>query len=269
MTRIDLEEPRFKVARAVKHYQELAEAVTQFFAQQPFGVEHRRDQVPGYTTVHARVYQPVPKEIAGVVGDLIHNLRSALEYLAWQAEIANGKTPDKKTKFPVYDFRAAQWSTEKQRKELRGDQTNHKARFGSAAYAIVIEMHMPVGEYESELGPLWMINTIDIHDKHHKLNVVGGAARVGNFNAAGPGVVSVEELMTFPGGDRHIVPFVDGLELMRVRLSNDSTTGMSYHYRYFLAFGHDGPGKGQELMQTCGRLIQFVDESLERFAALT
>ncbi len=38
-----------------------------------------------------------------VVGDVIHNLRSALDHLAWQLVILDGGQPNDSTQFPIYE----------------------------------------------------------------------------------------------------------------------------------------------------------------------
>jgi hypothetical protein len=42
--------------------------------------------------------QGVPYKVLVVIGDVIHNLRSALEQTVWQLVLANGGHPDHKTK---------------------------------------------------------------------------------------------------------------------------------------------------------------------------
>lgn len=45
---------------------------------------------------------PVPASWGPLVGDIVHNLRSALDHMAWQLVIASGRTPKRpNTSFPV------------------------------------------------------------------------------------------------------------------------------------------------------------------------
>ncbi len=51
--------------------------------------------------VRARISQPIPHHLSLVIGDIVHNLRSAFDHLAYQAVIAGGDTPTTNTEFPV------------------------------------------------------------------------------------------------------------------------------------------------------------------------
>jgi alkanesulfonate monooxygenase SsuD/methylene tetrahydromethanopterin reductase-like flavin-dependent oxidoreductase (luciferase family) len=70
---------------------------------------HRPDLIVGtiaYDPVTRRIYpryriQGVPYKVLVVIGDVIHNLRSALEQTVWQLVLANGGHPDHKTKLPI------------------------------------------------------------------------------------------------------------------------------------------------------------------------
>lgn len=44
----------------------------------------------------------VPLTFSAIIGDVLYDLRSALDHLAWQLVIANGGTPNRDTAFPIY-----------------------------------------------------------------------------------------------------------------------------------------------------------------------
>jgi hypothetical protein len=44
---------------------------------------------------------PIPPEIPAILGDCVHNLRSALDHLACQLVWVSGRTPDRLTQFPI------------------------------------------------------------------------------------------------------------------------------------------------------------------------
>ena len=48
-----------------------------------------------------RVRAPIPVDLSLVIGDAVHNLRSALDHLAWQLVLANGQTPTTQTAYPA------------------------------------------------------------------------------------------------------------------------------------------------------------------------
>lgn len=64
--------------------------------------------------------EPPPPDWSVIVGELVHDLRSALDHLVWQLVLANGETPRETSQFPIYSYgrlgrakdrkrRAAQW----------------------------------------------------------------------------------------------------------------------------------------------------------------
>jgi hypothetical protein len=65
-----------------------------------------------------RVHEMFLNDWAGLTGDAIHNLRSALEHLAWQIVDANGGSVGRNIKFPIYrdeaDYRS--WRTARGRR---------------------------------------------------------------------------------------------------------------------------------------------------------
>ena len=44
----------------------------------------------------------LPADFSAVVGDFFHNVRSALDHLAWQLVLRHGLEPTRKTAFPIH-----------------------------------------------------------------------------------------------------------------------------------------------------------------------
>src|SRR6267378_798859 len=42
-----------------------------------------------------------PPRLSVILGDCLHNLRSALDHIAWQLVLANGEKPGRDTAFPI------------------------------------------------------------------------------------------------------------------------------------------------------------------------
>ena len=99
---------------------------------------------------------------------------SALDHLAWQLVIANGKKPDQNTSFPIY--RDLEFRSDKAAFFTRARRAIGKC---SPAAQDVIESLQPYREkgdddYWASHHPLWMLSEIDIIDKHRLINIVGG-----------------------------------------------------------------------------------------------
>jgi hypothetical protein len=57
----------------------------------------------GDHTIYAEVVEPPPPTLSVIVGDVLHNLRSALDHLAWELVKRAGGKPGRHTYFPICD----------------------------------------------------------------------------------------------------------------------------------------------------------------------
>jgi len=93
-----------KVARAEHHFETLYGEFKEFIERepQPFGISISYfDADTGYYVCKAIVTASPPIRLGVVLGDVIHNARSALDHLVWQLVIANGKTPTRSNAWPI------------------------------------------------------------------------------------------------------------------------------------------------------------------------
>ena len=97
-----LEGARAKVQRAKERFRDLCALHGAFMGLNPYGIVIFQDPETSEQVICARVSRDVPTEWPGLIGDIIHNLRAALDYLAWQLVIAHGGTPNSGTQFPVF-----------------------------------------------------------------------------------------------------------------------------------------------------------------------
>ncbi len=96
-----------KIARAREHFdtlKEASEAGVKACAGRA-AVEDSGD----WKIVRISMREAMPLRISAILGDLFHNLRSALDYVAWELVRAAGGKPGRRTYFPIYpdknDFR--------------------------------------------------------------------------------------------------------------------------------------------------------------------
>lgn len=73
-----------KAERANFHLFSLHNLVTEFRASEPYRVIVQPTDAHGRTAYRLRIHQPMPVEISTTVGDVLHNLRSALDSLAYE-----------------------------------------------------------------------------------------------------------------------------------------------------------------------------------------
>src|ERR1041385_2774369 len=96
-----------KLERAKQHIIDFERAQQIFLDQNPYVAVHYSEVNPRDYVIEFRLYESCPDHLLTIVGDAIHNLRSALDHLAHQLEIANERRPDKSTQFRVYENRLA------------------------------------------------------------------------------------------------------------------------------------------------------------------
>ena len=99
-----------KIARADEHFQLLEREVAAFFDHdpQPIGTSVGYfDPESGWHLVYGIVKESPPPRLGVILGDLVHNVRSALDHLVWQLVLWNGQTPTegrRGTAFPAFPF---------------------------------------------------------------------------------------------------------------------------------------------------------------------
>jgi hypothetical protein len=71
-----------KADRAQHHLRSLDRLVAEFRASEPYTVVPKPTGTPGRTEYRLYIHKPVPAEISTTIGDILHNLRSALDSLA-------------------------------------------------------------------------------------------------------------------------------------------------------------------------------------------
>lgn len=99
---------RLKLSRAMEHLLRLDDEIDEYRAREPFKVLREVD--PGDARLRFGFFltELPPAHLSVVIGDIVNNLRSSLDHLAWQLVIANGGTPQTSpptTQFPLHRSR--------------------------------------------------------------------------------------------------------------------------------------------------------------------
>jgi hypothetical protein len=155
---------RFKIERAKQRLSDLDAEVEEFLATHPLRIDTNEvDHVTGDTLAKVVVKRQPPPILALIIGDLVHNLRTALDYAAWQLVDCNDGRPGTQTQYPISltqeDFE------DKGRRRLRG----------AAESAIrAVTLHQPFRIAAPKTHPLAVLSELDNRDKHRLLHVVGG-----------------------------------------------------------------------------------------------
>src|SRR5260370_18770129 len=97
--------PKLKVKRAKKHISELIDVVAAYVNSDFCECVIQRNRDTGIHELVIKVVKQTPCEIPLIIGDAVHNLRSALDILICDVVRNSGNTPTKHTKFPFRETR--------------------------------------------------------------------------------------------------------------------------------------------------------------------
>jgi hypothetical protein len=144
-----------KVVRAKKHIEDLTAALKVFWNTEDSSVRFEDDPETKERTFYLNRVTDIPLEILVIIGDALHNLRSALDHLAYQLPLAPGKMRGR-TQFPIVES-----VTKYMSKEIRGNVTMFRTD--------VVEALDSLKPYKGGNDLLWCLHCLDIIDKHRLL----------------------------------------------------------------------------------------------------
>ena len=224
-----LDGARIKLERANRHIAELVAAATHFLSTAPFYLQPQ-DAENGDLITIVRIRSHVPPAWAAIVGDAVHNMRSALDLVAWQAVEAAGGRPGRDTCFPI-GVASRTKNVEAIRRNLAG------------AALKAMKFARRLRPYKGGNDKLTQLHALDVVDKHRLILVVGAATnhvvlklRVKFSWQVAP--MDVPPVALTPA-DRQF-PLDDGVEVFRIsKAARDSgaTSQLTNDVVFELAFG--------------------------------
>ena len=146
-----------KIERARQHIRDFEARRELFIQSRPYDVVRDDPQAGVYGFVLRFRCKP-PRDMPLTIGDAVHNLRSALDHLAWQLVEANGQTPSKDTAFPIFE------TADKYKK--------HSASRVEGMSTGAISLINAIQPYQGGNDDLWELHRLDILDKHRLQYVV-------------------------------------------------------------------------------------------------
>lgn len=248
-----------KVERAKEHLAQLDFAVRAFLETNPYTVGTKNDPQTRKLIYYVTEIKPVPQRIAAIAGDILQNLRSALDHLAHQLVLANRGKPTVDTCFPVFDD-AAKYKAGVQRK-IQGM---------SDAAIRAIDAIKP---YEGGNDTLWKIHKLNNIDKHRLVLTVGSAFQSVDLGAhvirraaeINPAFAGIDLHAFFKPADR-LFPLKVGDELLID--APDAKVNEKVQFAFDIAFGEPGILEGAPLIDTLKGFAEEVDGLILDFAPL-
>ncbi len=235
---------RLKIERAEQHVRDLHAVLTAFMNGNPYRLVAELDADTGDKVFRVRMSAPIPSDWPAIAGDVAHNLRSALDHLAWQLVLAGGGTPDRDTAFPIRESQAKYETTAK----------GAKIRGASPSAIHILDALKP---YQGGNDGLWVLSAVNNHDKHKLM--VGAAFTVSRLVIQKK--PSPSRFTSSFNGPRFME---DGAEFGRLLAPHDDTDQVNIECSFEIAFVEPEIIKSQAvcplLYQLCGLVRRVVDQ---------
>jgi hypothetical protein len=247
-----------KLDRADAHIKCLNDAFQGFLKERPYRVVTEVDEETGECVLRGQVLKRPPVLNWGVqIGECVHNLRSALDLLAWQLALLAGEEPPDNTAFPIFCDRDkyVDLVKESKRSVVRGLPLRAQERIDG--FQPCIRREPPWAD------PLWIVHRLANDDKHRVLHVGQVAAFSVGYTADAlfDGPIEAASAATL----RHRF-FDDDTELERLPATVDcADLANKMSVAFVIAFDKEGPALGDRLILELERCRDAVREVFPDF----
>lgn len=191
-----------------------------------------------------------PDWLAPAIGDCVHNLRAALDYIVWELVRAAGHVGSTSTEFPI--FTDPKLYARFAPKKLRGiDPRAQTVIERSQPFAGPNSQPAHPGWRDPEFEPLALLYGLDIWDKHRSLNLTEDALALTLVIPPEYGIYTSGTPFTLPGR------FKRGAIIGRLHAAK---ADMHVHLsaRTHIVFERDGPAAGEDVIKTLNHIRQEV-----------
>jgi hypothetical protein len=227
-----LESVRQKIIWVERHRQCLIAEANRYFETKPCIVVPEEETETGRFSFRVKINAPVPPEIPLIIGDILQNLRSALDYLVWELVLAANNVPSEKNMFPICSTA-----------EAFNDQLRRHRLDGVAPDAITeIERLQPYGNWQNwgPPDPLTILDTLSNINKHRRVLLT----------VLSPHIARTEMTSSETGKSIHIADASRGHDTEIAVTPRPSRIGETVDVEgklaYFITF-NDGPAKRIEI----------------------
>jgi hypothetical protein len=257
---MNLDRLRIKIERAKEQFSDLQSEISAFRNTCPYKVSTKRNPQTRQLIYYLSSVNPVPDRIAAMAGEIIQDLRSSLDHLAYALWIVGTGNPfgapARHVQFPIYD------SAERY---IAGAAGQVQGLRESAIKAIDA-----VKPYKGGNDTPWVIHKLNNIDKHRFVILVGSAFRsvdlgahaIASFRKAFPDFPVPDLHAFFKPADR-LFPLKEGDELLIDAV--DAEVNDKMHFQFEVAFGESGILEGESLIETLKSMADVVENLLTDF----
>jgi hypothetical protein len=155
-----LDSPRLKIERANEHLRCLDDEFRAFERQEPYELFREAHPDGPFDEIRLKVHADPPTRLGLLVGDVIQNLRAALDHLVWELSLLTTDEPWDKSQFPIFDVD-------------KGKAVTSSIRDVPSDAQDVIKALQPYNRPDPHADPLWPIYRLSNLDKHRSLVPIG------------------------------------------------------------------------------------------------
>ncbi len=246
-----------KLFRALQHLETLDAEIQGWLETEPYSVVDQFEPQQGMNVVRAQITSQPPSEWGALVGDVVHNLRSALDHLAYAlAESYTGAPlPDdiaRSSEFPIFDS-AADFSERKRNGRPTARSGLHKIRGVDPSVQAIIEGLQPY--HGGDHARLAVLRDLSNRDKHREF-VLSPFLRSSDIGGRIVGSALVDRVEMSRRG-----PVEDGTVLASYRVyprPGQAYVDMEFHFSFDVAFEEGPPGYGAPVSELLRDIRAFL-----------
>jgi hypothetical protein len=247
---------RIKTERAEEHIIQLETAEREFRSVNPDVFSTYTEYRGSTRVICARIKLTLPFAWGTIIGDAVHNLRSALDLLTYQLVPPAKRSTN--TMFPIFKSESTYES--------------HVAGRINGSHPEVRTILDRLKPYKGGTDGFWWIHDIDIHDKHHVLLPVVGSIR----DIALEHTVQGTPLYSWNFPDHVRCPVEDGAVLVNFVGGGSRRRGLlslelpevetGYRGTFFVAFSEPEVVKCQPILPTLRDLLALTRRTIDELA---
>lgn len=242
------------MGRAKQHINDLNRAVDAYLAERPMRVVRGQYPKTGEIKFFIKTEKTPPEELSLILGDAVHNLRSALDLLIF-AMVGDQAPQPERVLFPF----------SKDAKGLGSTIANRQVHIASKE--VIDELHA-LKPYPGGNELLSGLHALDVRDKHHLILTVGRAAQmtgdelgaITGMAFAGPGVITFGNA-TGIARQKIIAP------RQWRRRTPDTEKETDIQPAFTICFGKSEPFSGGAVIPILGRLVAEVETAIADLTA--
>jgi hypothetical protein len=270
--RASLEGVELKLERAKDHFTALTEQIAAHVRDpETYGMVLEVNQQRRPVLLIERIKKPDPRW-AVLIGDCVHNLRSALDHLAFQLMLGNRSGPVprdlyKSSAFPIM-LSGRKWAKRVGKGDRKGQPTNdsglYKIQGVSAIAADLIESLQPYHRRKNpETRSLWELDELWNADKHRLFPLVHTSFEVLSFQLKGNLPFALLRFESIPGPLKRNTEvarwaYVASDEPVHMHVDAELVTDITFNKGKRTPY----PVRGQSVLLTLHRAMRFIAEEV-------